>query len=126
MEPGKEFDPGTAVKIDCDKFREISIKVRDEMPSATAFWYLTLYDAINGCLIPNEQKIYSVGENAGIKLNDGRGIGIYIAAENPASIPDEIWLPIEQKVLEMNIILRVYGPDLEKMKTWKPPVAGKL
>ena len=199
--PGKQYDPGTAAKIDGKKFREISIKVRDEaigimndtkrmapfltlifqpkgttgvgldamlfpsvvgpigqpakeamypaivtedgapmnaqhdyvirmtkdeLPPANAFWSFTLYDAINGFFIPNEHKKYSVGENGGMKLNDEGGIEIYIAAEKPEGVPAENWLPIERKDLELNVILRIYAPDLEKMKTWQAPKAAKL
>jgi hypothetical protein len=199
--PGKQYDPETAVKIDGKKFREISIKVRDEqiaimndpkrmvpfltlifqpkgatgvgldamlfpsvvgpmgqpakeamypaivtedgapmnaqydyvirmtkdeLPPANAFWSFTLYDAVKGFFIPNEHKKYSVGENGGMKLNDEGGIDIYIAAEKPKGVPDENWLPIERKDLELNIILRIYAPDLEKMKTWQAPKAEKI
>ncbi|MBO3117439.1 DUF1214 domain-containing protein [Winogradskyella sp. DF17] len=95
-------------------------------PPANAFWSLTLYDEVNGFFIPNEQKKYSVGENSGFKLNDEGGIEIYIAAEQPEGVPDENWLPIQREDLGLNIILRLYAPDLEKMKTWKAPKAVKL
>jgi hypothetical protein len=39
---------------------------------------------------------------------------------------DENWLPIERKDLELSVILRVYGPDLERMKTWQAPKAEKI
>jgi hypothetical protein len=197
--PGKQYDPETAVKIDGKKFREISIKIRDEqiaimndpakmgpflplifqpkgkigleamlfpsvvgpigqpakeamypaivtkdgapmnarndyvirmkkdeLPPANAFWSFTLYDAVNGFFIPNDHKKYSVGENGGMKLNDEGGIEIHIAAEKPKGVPDENWLPIERKDLGLNIILRIYAPDLEKMKTWQTPKAEKI
>jgi hypothetical protein len=197
--PGKEYNPENVAKIDGKKFREISIKVRDEeiakmnnpemmerllpilfqpkgstglesillpsvvgpigqpakeamyppvitedgipmnalnnyvirmtkeeLPPANAFWSFTLYDAVNGFFIPNEHKKYSVGENSGMKLNEEGGIEIYIAAEKPAGVPDENWLPIERKDLDLNIILRIYAPDLERMKTWKAPKAEML
>jgi len=199
IEPGKEYNPENTVKIDGKKFREISIKVRDEeiakmnntalidsllptlyqpkgkagleslllvsvvgpigqpskeamyppittidgtpmnalndyvirmtkdeLPPANAFWSFTLYDAVKGFFIPNDHKKYSVGENAGRKLNNDGGIEIYIAAEKPAGVPDENWLPINREDLEITITLRIYGPDLEKMKTWKAPNAVKL
>jgi len=199
VEPGKEYDPATAVKLDGKKFRDISIKVRDEelarwnnpaemkdllytlflpkgsaglqslltpsvvgpigqpakealypavvtddgapmnamndyvihiskddMPPAKGFWSFTLYDAANGFFIPNDQKKYSVGENAGMKLNKEGGIDIYIASKKPNGVPAENWLPINREDLEINMILRIYAPDLEKMKTWKAPVANKL
>ena len=90
---------------------------------ANAFWSFTLYDAVNGFFIPNDHKKYSVGENGGMKLHDEGGIDIYIAAEKPKGLPDENWLPIERKDLELNIILWIYAPDLEKMKTWQAPKA---
>ena len=98
----------------------------DELPPANAFWSFTLYDEVNGFFIPNEHKKYSVGENSGMKLNAEGGIDIYIAAEKPDGVPAENWLPIERKDLGLNFILRVYAPDLEKMKTWKAPKAVKL
>ena len=194
VEPGKEYDPKNVAKIDGKKFREISIKVRDEeiakmnnseliarllptlyqpkgkagleslllvsvvgpigqpdtealyppivtedgspmnalhdyvirmtkdeLPPANGFWSFTLYDAVNGFFIPNDRKKYSVGENAGRKLNINGGIDIYIAAEKPAGVPDENWLPIKRENLELTVTLRIYAPDLEKMKTWKAP-----
>jgi hypothetical protein len=197
--PGKEYNPDEAVKIDGKKFKDISIKVRDEqiaimndpermlpmlplifqpkgtiglepmlfpsivgpigqpakeamypaistadgapmnaqydyvikmtadeLPPANAFWSFTLYDEVNGFFIPNEHKKYSVGENSGMQLNAEGGIEIYIAAEKPDGVAAENWLPIERKDLGLNIILRIYAPDLDKMKTWQAPKAEKL
>ena len=199
VEPGKKYDPGKVAKIDGKKFREISIKVRDEeiakmnddklmagllptiyqpkgkagleslllvsvvgpigqptreamyppittedgspmnalhdyvirmtkdeLPPANAFWSFTLYDAVKGFFIPNKYKKYSVGENAGRKLNEEGGIDIYIAAKKPAGVPDENWLPIKREDEELTVTLRIYAPDLEKMKTWKAPKAKIL
>ncbi len=98
----------------------------DQLPPAGAFWSVTLYDFKNGFFIPNERKKYSVGANAGMKLNADGGIKIYIAAEQPDGVPEENWLPIERKDEEIDMVLRVYEPDLEKMKTWQAPKAEKL
>jgi hypothetical protein len=38
---------------------------------------------------PNDRKKYSVGENAGFKLDDKGGIRIVIAAEKPEGVPEE-------------------------------------
>jgi hypothetical protein len=92
---------------------------KDELPPATAFWSLTLYDQANGFFIPNEQKKYSVGENAGFKLNDEGGIEIFISVEKPAGVADENWLPINRGDIELSLLYRIYVPDAEKMKTWK-------
>jgi hypothetical protein len=99
---------------------------KDELPPYTAFWSATLYDTKHGFFIPNKQKKYSVGQNAGMKLNASGGIEIHIAAEQPAGVPAANWLPITREELDLDVILRVYQPDLKKMKTWKAPKAEKL
>ena len=198
IQPGKKYDPSTAVKIDGKRFREVSLKIKneelgkmnnpelgasilpklfqtkgnmtlepmllqsiigpiglpmkeamyppvvasdgtplnakndyvitmtkEELPPAMAFWSLTLYDTENGFFIPNEHKKYSVGENAGMKPDKDGGLKIYVAAVKPQEVPAENWLPINRQDQGIDIILRIYAPDLEKMKTWKAPVAVK-
>ena len=96
-----------------------------DVPAAN-FWSVTLYDLQNGFFIPNDRKKYSVGENAGMKLDENGGIEIHVAAEKPQGVPEENWLPINRKDEVMDLLLRIYVPDLEKMKTWKAPKAEKL
>lgn len=98
----------------------------EQMPPAKAFWSMTLYDTANGFFIPNDRKKYSVGENTGMKLNDEGGIEVYIAAEKPEGIPDENWLPINRKDENLDVILRIYNPDLEKYTNWSPPQAERI
>jgi hypothetical protein len=98
----------------------------DELPPAGAFWSVTLYDSANGFFIPNDRKKYSVGENAGMKLDDNGGIAIYIAAEQPPGVPEENWLPINREDIEIGTIMRLYEPDLEAFATWTAPTAEKL
>lgn len=99
---------------------------KDQMPPARAFWSMTLYDTANGFFIPNDRKKYSVGENAGMKLNAEGGIEVYVAAEKPKGVPEENWLPINRQDENLDIILRIYNPDLEKYKNWSPPRAEKI
>jgi hypothetical protein len=96
---------------------------KDQMPPAGAFWSVTLYDSKNGFLIPNDRKKYSVGENAGFKLDENGGIEIHIAAEKPEGVPEENWLPIVRSDEALDIVMRLYAPDVEKMKTWTAPKA---
>ena len=98
----------------------------DELPPANAFWSLTLYDAQNGLFIPNDRKKYSVGENAGMLLNDSGGIDMYVAAEQPDGVPEENWLPIQREDLNLDLIMRIYVPDEERMSAWEAPRAEKL
>ncbi|MEE8361441.1 MAG: DUF1214 domain-containing protein [Gemmatimonadales bacterium] len=99
---------------------------KEEMPPYTAFWSATLYDTEQGFFIPNKAKKYSVGQNSGMKLDASGGIEIHIAAEQPDGVPAENWLPITREDLDLDIIIRIYVPDLEKMKTWQAPKAQML
>ena len=98
----------------------------DEMPPATAFWSATLYDNAKGFFMPNERKKYSVGENGGMKLDDEGGIAIYVAAKQPEGVPSENWLPLVRGDYAIDVVMRIYAPDLERFAEWKPPVAEKL
>ncbi|MDH5345393.1 MAG: DUF1214 domain-containing protein [Gammaproteobacteria bacterium] len=98
----------------------------DELPPTDVFWSFTLYDLQNGFFIPNDRRKYSVGENAGMKLDEDGGIAVYIAAEKPEGVPEENWLPINRKDEDMDVILRIYVPDLEELKTWGPPKAERI
>jgi hypothetical protein len=98
----------------------------NEMPPAGPFWSFTLYDLENGFFMPNDRKKYSVGENGGMKLNDKGGIEVYLAAEKPEGVPEENWLPLKRGDYGIDVVMRIYVPDLDKFKTWKAPVAEKL
>jgi hypothetical protein len=98
----------------------------DEMPPAEAFWSFTLYDTENGFFLPNDRKKYSVGENGGMKLNDDGGIEIYISEEKPEGVPEANWLPLNRGDFGIDVILRLYVPDLEKFATWEAPKAEVL
>ena len=93
---------------------------------AGAFWSLTLYDTANGLFIPNDRKKYSVGANAGMKLDAEGGIAIAIAAEKPEGVPEENRLPIRRADQRIDLILRIYVPDLDRMEHWQPPRAERL
>jgi hypothetical protein len=95
----------------------------DELPPTDVFWSLTLYDTKNGFFIPNDRKKYSVGENAGMQLDEKGGITIYVASQKPDGVSEENWLPINRKDEDMDILLRIYVPDLEEIQTWEPPKA---
>lgn len=99
---------------------------KETLAPAKAFWSLTLYDTANGFFIPNDHKKYSVGENAGMKLNEDGGLDIYIAAQKPDGVPAENWLPINRQDENIDLLLRIYGPDLALMGDWQAPQAEIL
>ena len=98
----------------------------NSLPPANAFWSLTLYDTENGFFIPNDSKKYSVGENAGMKLKAQGGIEIHVAAEKPDGVPPENWLPINRGDYGIDLIMRLYAPDLGRFKTWSAPRAERI
>jgi hypothetical protein len=61
-----------------------------------------------------------------MKLNDEGGIEIYVSAEKSEGVPAENWLPIIRKDEGLDVVMRIYAPDLEKLKTWKSPQADKI
>jgi len=61
-----------------------------------------------------------------MKLNKDGGIGIYVAAQKLNGVPEKNSPPINRKDEDLSINLRIYVPDMEKMKTWKAPVAESL
>ena len=61
-----------------------------------------------------------------MKLNEDGGIEIHIAAEQPQGVPDENWLPINRQDEVLDVIMRIYAPDMEKMETWKAPMAERI
>jgi hypothetical protein len=73
----------------------------------------------------SKSEIGAVAQAAPAKTESG-GIAIYIAAEKPEGVPEENWLPINRKDENLDVIMRVYQPELEKMKTWGAPKAEKL
>jgi len=121
--PGIGTSDGTQMNALHDYVIRIS---KDEMPPAKAFWSVTLYDSKNGFFIPNDRKKYSIGENAGFKLDENGGIEIHIAAEQSKGVPEENWLPIVRKNEGLDILMRIYAPDLEKMKTWEAPKTERV
>ena len=99
---------------------------KDQLPPAKAFWSVTLYDAKKGLFIPNDFRKYSVGENGGMKLNESGGLEIHISPKQPADVPKENWLPSGGEDEQLDLIMRVYAPDVEAMKNWKAPKAEKV
>jgi hypothetical protein len=96
---------------------------KDALPPGIAGWSITLYDAYSHAFVPNYQRKYTVGANAGYVLDRTGGIEIAVSTERPAGVPRENWLPINRENRELELIVRIYAPDLEKLKTWAPPTA---
>ena len=61
-----------------------------------------------------------------MKLDADGGLSVYISAVKPGDVPSENWLPINRMDQGIDIILRIYAPDLERIKTWQAPKALKI
>jgi hypothetical protein len=48
-----------------------------------------------------------------MKLNEVGGNKIYYVAGLPEGVPDEDWQPLNRSDLGLEVILRIYVPDLE-------------
>ena len=58
-----------------------------------------------------------------MQLNADGGIVIHIAAARPEGVPAENWLPMERADYGIDVLMRLYAPDLERFKTWTAPKA---
>jgi hypothetical protein len=46
-----------------------------------------------------------------------------VAAEQPEGVPAENWLRINRQDENLDIILRIYVPDIDKLQKWSAPIA---
>jgi Protein of unknown function (DUF1214). len=61
-----------------------------------------------------------------MKLNSDGGLEVYISAEKPDGVPAENWLPINRQDEQLDILLRLYDPDLEQYKNYVAPKAEMI
>ena len=59
------------------------------------------------------------------RAEDG-GFEIHVAAEKPEGVPEENWLPINRGDVPLDLVMRIYAPDVEKLKTWNAPKAEQV
>lgn len=83
------------------------------------FWSFTIYGSDN-FLIPNEIDRYCINDRSNVTFNEDGSLDILLQADKPAEEMMNNWLPVG--TADFHIYLRIYGPDLEKIKsTWTPP-----
>jgi hypothetical protein len=41
-------------------------------------------------------------------------------------VPEENWLPIIRRDEALDLVMRIYAPDLERFETWSAPKAEKI
>jgi hypothetical protein len=55
-----------------------------------------------------------------------KNVIVYGATGKPAGVPAENWLPSKRVDEGMDVILRVYVPELYKIINWNAPSAQKI
>ena len=93
---------------------------KDELPPATAFWSLTLYDAKNN-LVANSINRYAISSNSGgYKQGADGSLMLYIQRESPGKDKEANWLPTPEG--EFSLVFRTYLPAKEVLdQTWEIP-----
>ena len=99
----------------------------DSLPPVQAdsqgFWSVTAYDN-ESFLTPNALKRYNVNDRSEFKLNDDGSLDVLLTSD-PALIEQgtgahgEYLLPTSADGFQL--YLRIYLPDMEKLKTWNAP-----
>lgn len=93
-----------------------------QLPPASAFWSLTMYQMSDGNLVANPIERYSIGNRTkGLKLGADGSLTIYVQTKAPAEqTKQENWLPAPDGPFYM--VLRIYGPKPEAISgAWLPP-----
>lgn len=91
----------------------------DELPPATAFWSITVYDSA-GFLTANPINRYSIGDRTpGVTRDPDGGLTIQLRATRPAESDATNWLPIPAG--GFSLTMRVYRPDQTRMRHYTPP-----
>ena len=49
-----------------------------------------------------------------------------IAAEKPEGVPEQNWRPTNRGDEAVDLMMCIYAPDVERMKTWQAPKAEKI
>lgn len=83
------------------------------------FWSFTVYGS-DDFLIPNEIDRYCINDRSNVTYNEDGSLDILLQAEKPGDDMVNNWLPVGTGDFRIN--LRIYGPDLQKIKnSWIPP-----
>lgn len=98
----------------------------DSAPPVDAFWSLTMYNADDKMLVPNELNRYKVGSDTqGLKVAPDGSITIPIQADKPQGENAANWLPAPKG--GFYVILRLYQPKQEVLDNkWQMPQLNKV
>lgn len=97
-----------------------------QLPPASAFWSLSLYDLPDRQLVSNPLQRYSLGTYSDLQRDADGGLSLYVQPDLPAAEHASNWLPAPQQG-PFSLILRLYGPDPAVLSgQWRMPPVEKL
>jgi hypothetical protein len=95
----------------------------DQLPPATAFWSITMYDD-EGFQAANELDRFAIGDRDQLSYNADGSLDIYVQHERPAPERVSNWLPAP--LGSLGITMRLYAPQPSVLDgTWHPPPVRK-
>lgn len=98
---------------------------KDNIPPASAFWSLTMYDN-DAYLVPNRLSRYALGDRSNMKFGKDGSLTIYLQKESPGKDLASNWLPTPQSG-DFKVALRLYGPKQSVIdQKWSPPSIKKI
>lgn len=93
-----------------------------QLPPATGFWSLTMYDA-EYFFYGNPLNRYTLSARNELKKNDDGSVDLYLQHDNPGEDKESNWLPAPKG--KFILMLRLYWPTETSPSilngTWKPP-----
>lgn len=93
---------------------------KEELPPASAYWSLTMYDA-DGFQVANQLNRFAIGDRDPLKYNADGSLDLYVQHESPGADKESNWLPAP-KSGTLGLTLRLYAPKLQVTDgRWNPP-----
>jgi len=98
---------------------------KDELPPASAFWSLTMYDA-EGFQIANPIDRFAIGDRDALKFNTDGSLDLIVQHENPGPDRESNWLPAPAKGA-LGLTMRLYAPKPQALDgRWNPPAIRRV
>lgn len=93
---------------------------RSELPPASAFWSVTMYDA-QGFQVANPINRFALGDRDPLTFNPDGSLDLYIQSMRPDKGRESNWLPSPASGT-LSVTMRIYGPRSEVLDgRWSPP-----
>jgi hypothetical protein len=91
---------------------------KTEMPPASAFWSITLYDS-DGYQVANALNRFAVSSWMPFKYNADGSLDLYFQSDSPGADKEANWLPAPKGAF--NLTMRLYAPKSEALTgKWNP------